>query len=877
MQKQLLATIAAIVFTLATFAQPPEKMTYQAVIRNSSDALVRNATVSMRISILQGSVGGAVVYSESQSPVTNANGLVSIEIGGAGLGSIDWSAGPFFLKTETDPSGGGTNYTITGVSQLLSVPFALHAKTAETISGEIEETDPDFNSSVAAGITETDTANWNNKTGSYTETDPYFEVSVAAGIAGTDIANWNNKQNAITGSEVEFDNWDKNASDDFNGWYSKLIGRPTQVGFFTNDVGYLTTEVDGDITNEIQIISISNDTIYLSNGDFVKLPAETDPVFTAWDKNTGIAISESQISDLDHFTTSDETDPIFDGSIARGITATDTTNWNDKLDIEVDGDPSNEIQILSIGNDTIYLTNGGFVKLPAETDPVFTAWDKNTGIAISESQITDLDHFTTGDETDPVFDGSIAKGITSADTTNWNDKLDVEVDADPNNEIQILSIGNDTIYLTNGGFVKLPAETDPVYASWDKSTGIAISESQITDLDHFTTGDETDPIFDGSISKGITATDTSNWNNKLDVEVDADPSNEIQILSIGNDTIYLTNGGFVKLPAETDPVFTAWDKNTGIAISESQITDLDHFTTADETDPIFDGSISKGITATDTSNWNNKLDVEVDADPSNEIQILSIGNDTIYLTNGGFVKLPAETDPVFTAWDKNTGIAISESQITDLDHFTTGDETDPVFDGSIAKGITSADTTNWNDKLDVEVDADPNNEIQILSIGNDTIYLTNGGFVKLPAETDPVYASWDKSTGIAISESQITDLDHFTTADETDPVFDGSIAKGITSADTTNWNNKLDVEIDDDVSNEIQILSIGNDTIYLTNGGFVKLPAETDPVFGGSIAKGITATDTSNWNNKLDVEIDDDVSNEIQILSIGNDTIYLTN
>ncbi|MBT6006391.1 MAG: hypothetical protein HOG79_11775, partial [Prolixibacteraceae bacterium] len=88
MKNLLLATVAAIVFTLATFAQPPEKMTYQAVIRNSSDALVRNATVSMRISILQGSVGGAVVYSESQSPVTNANGLVSVEIGGAGLADI---------------------------------------------------------------------------------------------------------------------------------------------------------------------------------------------------------------------------------------------------------------------------------------------------------------------------------------------------------------------------------------------------------------------------------------------------------------------------------------------------------------------------------------------------------------------------------------------------------------------------------------------------------------------------------------------------------------------------------------------------------------------------------------------------------------------
>lgn len=116
-------------------AQSPEKMSYQAVIRNSSDALLTNKTVGMQISILQGSASGLAVYVENQAPTTNINGLVSIEIGdgtviSGAFATIDWANGPYFIKTETDPTG-GTSYTITGTSQLLSVPYAMHAKTAE--------------------------------------------------------------------------------------------------------------------------------------------------------------------------------------------------------------------------------------------------------------------------------------------------------------------------------------------------------------------------------------------------------------------------------------------------------------------------------------------------------------------------------------------------------------------------------------------------------------------------------------------------------------------------------------------------------------------------------------------------------------------------
>lgn len=126
--KKIYTIVIAVIVSTTLFAQAPQKMSYQAIIRDAKGSLVSSHSVGMKISILQGSVTGAVVYAEAQTPTTNANGLVSIEFGGgAGFGSIDWSAGPYFIKTETDPSG-GTDYTISGTSQLLSVPYALYAE-----------------------------------------------------------------------------------------------------------------------------------------------------------------------------------------------------------------------------------------------------------------------------------------------------------------------------------------------------------------------------------------------------------------------------------------------------------------------------------------------------------------------------------------------------------------------------------------------------------------------------------------------------------------------------------------------------------------------------------------------------------------------------
>jgi len=127
-----LSFLAAFLASAMAFSQVQDAMSYQAIIRNSSNQLVKNQSVSLRFSILKGSANGTVVYSETQLQPTNINGLITVKIGAGNLlsgsySNINWGADTYFLKMEADPNG-SNNYTLTGISQLLSVPYALYAK-----------------------------------------------------------------------------------------------------------------------------------------------------------------------------------------------------------------------------------------------------------------------------------------------------------------------------------------------------------------------------------------------------------------------------------------------------------------------------------------------------------------------------------------------------------------------------------------------------------------------------------------------------------------------------------------------------------------------------------------------------------------------------
>lgn len=131
-KKLFLSAIVAFALTINIQAQAPDAFSYQSVIRNANGVLHTNNAVGVKISLLQGSTSGTAVYEETHTSTTNANGLLTLEVGNGTVlsgtfANINWANGPYFIQTEIDLNG-GSNYTLSGTVQLMSVPYALFAK-----------------------------------------------------------------------------------------------------------------------------------------------------------------------------------------------------------------------------------------------------------------------------------------------------------------------------------------------------------------------------------------------------------------------------------------------------------------------------------------------------------------------------------------------------------------------------------------------------------------------------------------------------------------------------------------------------------------------------------------------------------------------------
>lgn len=153
MKKIILSVLAIAALSFSVWAQSPEAFKYQAVVRDASQNIIPNQAVGMRLTIMQGSTSGTVVYQETFAPTSNSYGLVNLEIGtgtvvSGTFASIDWANGPYFIETAMDATG-GTSYVVMGASQLVSVPYALYSKVAGSAANDLD-TDPtnEYNTSV---------------------------------------------------------------------------------------------------------------------------------------------------------------------------------------------------------------------------------------------------------------------------------------------------------------------------------------------------------------------------------------------------------------------------------------------------------------------------------------------------------------------------------------------------------------------------------------------------------------------------------------------------------------------------------------------------------------------------------------------------------
>jgi hypothetical protein len=134
MKTKLYSTLLALLLTMAVVAQPPQMFKYQGVVRDHNGNLFNNKNISFRISLVQGSALGTAVYIETQNTNTNQFGLFNINVGAGSVitgnfSTIPWSQNNYFQKVEIDTTG-GSNFILMGTSQILSVPYALAADTA---------------------------------------------------------------------------------------------------------------------------------------------------------------------------------------------------------------------------------------------------------------------------------------------------------------------------------------------------------------------------------------------------------------------------------------------------------------------------------------------------------------------------------------------------------------------------------------------------------------------------------------------------------------------------------------------------------------------------------------------------------------------------
>jgi hypothetical protein len=271
MKNYLLICLAFL--SLNAFSQAPEGINYQAVVRDLAGSTIVNSPVGLKLSLLQTSATGTVVYEESFATFSNDFGLVNVVFGGGtvisgSFASVDWSMGPYFIQVAADVAG-GTNYSVLGTQQLMSVPYALYAKNAENgFSG-------DYNDLTNQPTIPTMTSQLTNDSGFITspndaDSDPTNEIQNLV-LTGNVLT--------ITGS---------------NSVNLSTVNPPlteAQVDAYVANNGYLTTEVDGSTTNELQSLSISGNTITLSNtGGSVTVP---EPVELATGGRVGMCAGKT--------------------------------------------------------------------------------------------------------------------------------------------------------------------------------------------------------------------------------------------------------------------------------------------------------------------------------------------------------------------------------------------------------------------------------------------------------------------------------------------------------------------------------------------------------------------------------------------------------
>ncbi|MBN2775272.1 MAG: hypothetical protein JXR31_13535, partial [Prolixibacteraceae bacterium] len=319
--KRILLIIIIIIGLISSGvnAQSPELINYQTIVRDASGNVLENQDISFLISITQESESGIVVYSEKHFVKTNQFGLINLQIGSGevesgSLPSVNWGSNSHFLKVEMDPSG-GSSFTLMGTVQLLSVPYALHAKTVE--NDNVNDADADASNELQT-ISISGTVLTLSKGGG----------SVTLPSSGNGGDNWGT-QTVVTDATIS--------------------GEGTTAN---------PLSVNGDLTDD-QTLSILGNELSITEGNSVTLPATGD--------NWGVQFAYTNPTLAGDGLLSDPLKIARQEATTGQVLGWDGTTWKPKDDAtsDADNDASNELQTISISGTVLTLSNnGGSVTLP---------------------------------------------------------------------------------------------------------------------------------------------------------------------------------------------------------------------------------------------------------------------------------------------------------------------------------------------------------------------------------------------------------------------------------------------------------------------------------------------------------------------------------
>ncbi|MCF0041686.1 tail fiber domain-containing protein [Dyadobacter fanqingshengii] len=135
--RTLIIAIILLLLCLLAKAQAPKQFSFQGVARDAAGKVVANQLIRLRLTIYKTAPNSNIKFEEEHTPITNINGVFTIPVGSAGmdLSAIDWKESEYYLQVEIDPTS-GNNFIDLGTTQLLSVPYALHAAEANKLKND---------------------------------------------------------------------------------------------------------------------------------------------------------------------------------------------------------------------------------------------------------------------------------------------------------------------------------------------------------------------------------------------------------------------------------------------------------------------------------------------------------------------------------------------------------------------------------------------------------------------------------------------------------------------------------------------------------------------------------------------------------------------